>query len=83
MSVVGEIVSSGLFFWAARRTCNGMVLPCSTKDITRCVTLYEANKLFAAGDWSFHHKYTFEVGQREVAAAAGQRKFFLRLHRMS
>ncbi|CAM9679794.1 unnamed protein product [Ascophyllum nodosum] len=42
------------------RTCNGMVLPCSTRDVTRCVTLYQANKLFAAGDWSFHRKYTFE-----------------------
>lgn len=71
-----------MFLWAARRTCNGMVLPCSTRDISRCVTLYEANKLFAAGDWSFHHKYTFEVGQSKVAVAVGHGQFDLCLDRV-
>lgn len=43
------------------RTCNGMALPCSPGDFGRCVSAEQAKSLFDAGDWSFHHKYTFKV----------------------
>eukprot|EP00752_Nemacystus_decipiens_P018781 g16838.t1 len=42
------------------RTCNGMALPCSLGDLGRCVSADQAKSLFDAGDWSFHHKYTFK-----------------------
>lgn len=38
-----------------------MVLPCSPGDFGQCVSGEQAKSLFEAGDWSFHHKYTFKV----------------------
>ena len=43
------------------RTCNGMTLPCSPRNISQCVSADQASKLFQAGDWTFRHRYTFQV----------------------
>eukprot|EP00903_Cladosiphon_okamuranus_P006004 g5924.t1 len=42
------------------RTCNGMALPCSPWDLGQCVSPEQAKRLFDAGDWSFHRKYTLK-----------------------
>jgi len=52
--------ATATFFMSWR---NGMVLPCSPGDFGQCVSVEQAKSLFEAGDWSFHHKYTFKVSE--------------------
>ena len=46
------------------RTCNGMTLPCSPRNGSQCVSPDQASRLFEAGDWSFRHRYTYQVRDR-------------------